>query len=298
MLSRNHASHLLNSFWALWLTCAFVGCLAGCGGTDPVPAPANGQPAETQTPANSAPAEAGALRIVAAETLPIGDYLPPLDEGRVELAVPEGWSVPSRDRRYVVKMLESSTSYPRLLVTSTPDDWSGISELTDGNVGEFAAAVAERLESAEKKIEVIEPVIPMVLGDRPVARYVRRTRFKDDNKSIVVERQILVTLGAGQIYEVDLQSPVGRLTAYRDAAYAVAASMKFANDTPPDTTPPDTAPADTAPADTAPADTAPADTAPPDTAPPDTAPADTAPADTAPADTAPADTAPADEPKP
>ena len=246
----NRGLNLASSLRSLSVATVCSSCLflAGCGASTPDPAnsgPAN--PSASASPDAPLVDETGVVREVAADTLPIGDYMPPLDGGRVELAVPEGWSVPSRDSRYVVKMLKSSTSFPKLIVTSSADDWSGISELNADNVGDFAKAVAERLASAEKKIEVIEPVIPMVLGDRPVARYVRRTRFKGSSKTVTVERQILVTLGAGQVYEIDLQSPVGKIKVYRDAAYSVAASMKFKSAEPSSEAPKSEAPKSEAP---------------------------------------------------
>ncbi|MCX7427358.1 MAG: hypothetical protein NTW96_17225, partial [Planctomycetia bacterium] len=59
----------------VWSLAPLVLLLLGCGGSD-----------GTATPDRTA------------ESLPeLGDYLPPLDDARVEVAPPAGWHVPSRD---------------------------------------------------------------------------------------------------------------------------------------------------------------------------------------------------------
>ncbi len=214
------------SAWVLGFLTLCIPALSGCGGSNP---PTTPNPSNTQANAPGAKVEPAApsVRTVAADTLPIGDYLPPLDGGKVEVAKPKDWTVPSRDKKYVVRFRRSSTSnFPRIHVTTEDDDWSGITDLTADNVAQFAKALQDKLD-ADESVTLIEPVIPMILGNQPVARYVRRTRFKTAEKSVTVERQILFTRGAGKIYIVDLQTPSGRIPAYRDAGYAVAASLKF-----------------------------------------------------------------------
>lgn len=204
----------------------------GCGGS----------PADNATPDSSGANVAGESRtdsgsngevsaaptarepkIVAADSLPIGDPMPPLDGGKLELARPTDWSVPSRDSKYVVQFQAGDSRYPRIQVTAE-DDWWGKGDLTEENVVEFAAAVQSRLE--EQDVALVEPALPMVIGGVPAARYVRRTRFRGTVRAVTVERQIVATILSGRVYEIDLQTEPGALLEHRDAGYAVVASMK------------------------------------------------------------------------
>ena len=83
----------------------------------------------------------------------------------------------------------------------------------------------------ESDQELLESVIPMLIGNRPCARYVRQTRFnfKDGNnlRSIVAERQVLVTIVAGREITLELHVLSGEIKQFRDLAYAVLAGMNF-----------------------------------------------------------------------
>ena len=49
----------------------------------------------------------------------LGDYLPPLDNDRLELAPPAGWYVPSASSKYVVRVQKSNReTYPSVTVTA------------------------------------------------------------------------------------------------------------------------------------------------------------------------------------
>jgi len=104
-----------------------LGLLAGCG------APSDqGSAANRSSAANA--------DVAKERDLPkLGDYLPPLDRGRIELAPPEGWHVPSASSKYVVRVQKSRTStYPALIVTAEDYQGEGIFHVSSENVSKFA----------------------------------------------------------------------------------------------------------------------------------------------------------------
>lgn len=197
--------------------------LNGCGPTAPPVSDTGRSPDKTAVEPEKPATQV--VKVVSADSLPIGDPMPVLDSGRIEVSRPKEWTAPSRDSKYVVQFVKGAERFPRIVVTAD-DDWSGMGDVTADNVKEFATTLGDRLTTPEHKVQLIEPVIPMMLGDRAAARYVRRTRFKATVKSVTVERQVVVTVIGGRVYDVDLQTPPGTLIDNRDAGYAVAASLQ------------------------------------------------------------------------
>ena len=212
------------------LLCTLFVALVICGCSAPPPAKTSSDGGgANSTDTAKAESKKPSVKLVDADGLPVGDPMPPMDEGRIELSRPKDWSVPSRDSKYVVQFAKTKNLFPRVTVT-VDEDWAELGDVTPDNVEEFAAALTERLESPEHKVALIEPVLPMVIGERAVARYVRRTKFKTAIKSVSVERQVLVAVIGGRTYTIDLQTPPGTLPENRDAGYAVAASLKAASE--------------------------------------------------------------------
>ncbi len=69
---------------------------------------------------------------------PLGDYLPPLDDGRVLLAPPEGWIHLPRSAKYVVRFkMKDAGDLPRIVVTAT--DWESGAPASVGENSEPSA---------------------------------------------------------------------------------------------------------------------------------------------------------------
>lgn len=195
--------------------------LAGCGGSAEV---------AEKSPSSTAPA-ADAIKRRDPSSLPaVGDYLPPLDDGRVEIAPPEGWKTLPRHADFLVVFNkgESANDFPRISITAS-DTSSGIADVTEDSAGAFAEAMAKQLRS-EKKSFIAEPPKPIILGDQTWSRYVRNPIYNGEPIAI----QMLQTVRGGRQYNVELIVNVKvqdqyaeDLKAGRDAAYAVAANMKF-----------------------------------------------------------------------
>ncbi len=167
------------------------------------------------------------IKRVDASGFTLGEYLPPLDGGKIEIAVPDGWKPAPRDSKYVVRFssLAAGGGLPRIDVIVEENDLGGLTNLSEGNVVEFTAAVAKQLDAAGTA--VIEPPIPMMIGSVPCARYVSHLKLKIGGGTIVVERQTLELLHAGRLYKINLSVDVDKLLESRDAAYAICSAIRF-----------------------------------------------------------------------
>ncbi|MBC8353871.1 MAG: hypothetical protein H8E66_17870 [Planctomycetes bacterium] len=206
--------------------------LAACG--KPKPAASNAAPSrtapETNDPEVSAPVPAAPatpeIKRIDPPSLPLSEYLPPLDGGRIEIGSPVDWKPMPRDSKYVVRFHnESRNSLPRIDVVVEENSLGGFDDVTEANVGEFTAAVAKDLEAS--KTVILEPPIPMVIGSVPCARYVSNLKLKIGEGTILVERQTLALLHGGRFYKINLLVMPNKLNESRDAAYAICAGLRF-----------------------------------------------------------------------
>jgi hypothetical protein len=160
------------------------------------------------------------------------DYLPPLDEGRIEIAAPKGWHPMSRREGFVARFARNGASGavpPRILVTCDPAPGDSPTSLTAADVEQFETYIAPILEEQLRgRRDVREQPVTLIIGDRAWKRYVVAASFK----GMAVDRMILKTVANGRIYTIDLQvfHQPDRVE-YRDEAYAIAGGMRYLNDT-------------------------------------------------------------------
>lgn len=173
--------------------------------------------------ANNAVHGPPALLQLDASELPIGDYLPPLDEGRVELADPSNWQRFPRSKKYLARFYRGmSSSLPWLIVTADDSPYEGITEVGEDNYQQLLEAVAA---DVSQRPSLIESPLPMKIGDNYCVRFVLKASL---NKH-AAEQQILVTVLGGRRYTIDLQIAKGTMEDYKRAGYAVAASLRPAS---------------------------------------------------------------------
>jgi hypothetical protein len=207
--------------------------LAGCQGeTDQQTA----APQKASKPAAKPAAKPLTLRTVSEDSLNLAEVLGdanPVETGKLEIAGPLDWGRAPRSSDYIARFYldrTRRTRLPRIWITAETISEPAIETVTKENVIEYATQVASQLKS-ESDQELLEPVIPMLIGSRPCARYVRQTRFpfKDGNnqRSVVGESQVLMTMVAGRQFTVDLHVLPGDIKQFRDLAYAVLAGMNF-----------------------------------------------------------------------
>lgn len=165
------------------------------------------------------------LKTVGANTLPIDSEKPfpgAPDEGRLKLNTPKDWDwLPKRSEYIAAFYLKDKNAPPLIFLREATYPVDGVENVTKEDVEGFAEKVAAGLKQNE--VTPAEPIRPMIIGDTPVVRYVLHSRRGNN----AVERQILVTVQNGRQYEIDLQVYPKTITTYRDAGYAVAASMEF-----------------------------------------------------------------------
>ena len=218
-----------NGAWFLAVCPLMIALTLGCGGSG----------GEKPGEGGKATESSGLKKVSAAKLPALGDYLPALDGGKVEIAPPKGWKILSRDNKYLTRMvLGSEIGLPRILVTVEESNWEGAGSTTGANVVEHAGLVAADLK--ERKIEPVEPPKPMQIGENAFVRYVLKSKMGPK----IIERQMLQTVSGVRLYTIDLQVPKDEIVKHRDEAYAVAAGMKFTPSAPAGEAPPsDAAPA-------------------------------------------------------
>lgn len=214
---------------AIFLSLLAVFVLLGCSKSQPVSKalPAQSVSIEQPTKKTKAPTVSISEIIrVDATKLTVDAYLPPLDDGRIEVASPTGWRPMPRDSKYLVRFYKQDrNSLPRLSVTVEEEAVGGISDATEENITDVVRVLGEEL--AAKETALVEPVVPMVIGGIPCARYVSNLKLKLATNTILAERQTLVVVRGGRRYVIDLLVLPNRLLQGKDAAYAVCAGLRF-----------------------------------------------------------------------
>ena len=214
--------------WPLHWTAVCLLLLAGCPSSKPV-AEKTGKAKNVAAKSKADPPSGPRMRPVSELVVKVADYLPPLDEGRIEIARPAGWEVGARQIGYVAwfHRYKDTQALPhiRITVENTPPD--APPDVTRENVEQFAKWLAGYVkQNLNKDEKLIEPVVPMIVGDNAVGRYVRKGRYRGAD----AEQHMLVTSHGGRLYTLQqlvLKGDLEKKHDIRDAAYAVAASFKF-----------------------------------------------------------------------
>jgi len=157
----------------------------------------------------------------------LGDYLPPLDRGRIEIAPPAGWHVPPRDNRFVARFTKSrGRSYPSIILRA--EDAPETPDVTKEDVETFAAWLEKELDSkGDPQGNGPTRVTPVRTGGFVGAMYRKQGSTRVDIKTIVLDRLLMETVVGRRKYLLELRASEGTLEEYRPALLAVAGGMKF-----------------------------------------------------------------------
>jgi len=184
-------------------TLILLGILLGCTDSEPPP-----PPVEDPRP----------LQVDLGRMPQLGDYMSGLDNGRLDVAPPEGWTLGSRSKGYVVRFLRSDQEqYPMILVTG--EDYQGPLDVSSDNVEDFARRIKEE-ES------VGGPVEPIVVG-RFVGVTYRKRGKEPRSVNRILERLLVETIVAGRKYGVELRAREGRLDEAKESLFAVVGGIRF-----------------------------------------------------------------------
>ena len=208
-----------------------IGCSGGGNATSDASSPADsdGSVADGSNPAN--PPADEVYKYTLDEISPQGDHGPPLDEGRIELAPPEKWHVGSRQSGLVVWYHEFKDAklLPQIRVKAEDAPEGAPQDATVEGAKEYAQWVDKWVHEQIGDETLVEPVVPLVLGDNAFGRYVRAGKYKNNP----AHRQILVTTLAGRVYIIETIVFAGDLERTRKHVldgYAVGASLRKPSD--------------------------------------------------------------------
>jgi hypothetical protein len=218
----------MKAFLYCGLTALACGGLAGCGRGG----------AATDQQQTAAPSEAGeetetGYKYRAVEDLPaVGDYLAPLDDGKVEVAGPAGWiQLPNTSRHLAAFAQDKANQLPRITVTAAESPLPVLGDVTEDTIEQFVEIFDREFQRDAKKV-VPEFGRPIYLGETLFVRHVRLAIISGKKVAI----QSLKTVQGGRLYNIELYCAVPGieqndyvepLTAVRDNGYAVAANMRF-----------------------------------------------------------------------
>jgi hypothetical protein len=167
---------------------------------------------------------------------PVGDFLPPVDDGRLQAAAPLDWNVLPRGKTYVMGFAKGKASeLPRIVIAASDAPAGSPPTLAADSAAAFVTLMDNSLRTSAKSgaRTVNEFNLPLVLGDTTFVRHVRQAVLGDMPCVI----QSLQTVQGGRLYAVELIAEIEAaraedyeksLTKWRDAAYTVAAHLKFA----------------------------------------------------------------------
>lgn len=177
---------------------------------------------------SSTPQESGFKfeKVDVAKLPAVNDPLPPLDDGRLEIAMPEKWKVGGRTKGLLASaFMRSGQAYPQILVRAGPAEYD-VQTLTPEELQGFESQVQEELNSElkEKGLQPTVKVQAIQVGDFLGVQYIRRTK-NDAGQSI--DRLILETTNSGRRYQIEMRAIVGTTLETRPFVLGVANSAKF-----------------------------------------------------------------------
>ena len=170
-------------------------------------------------PVDTASASKSPVRQIDTAGLPaLGEYAPPLDSGRIEIAGPEGWELVGRTKGYVVRFVASSNdTNPMILVKAE----EGAAEpLTRESVVAFASALASDGTAQ-----------PVAIGDRVGVLQLKHGK-EPNTIDRILERLIFTTVVGDRTYLVELRTRQDRVAEFQDMLFAVIAGMREMGATP------------------------------------------------------------------
>jgi len=129
---------------------------------------------------------------------PLGDYLPLLDEGRLEMAPPKNWAVSPRSTKFIVRFQsDPSAPYPSVVVTA--EDCAQFRDVSEKNVTQYLKFVAAEMEAAGRS----GTVQPGRIGQMVGVVYQRRVKVKD-SLGTILDQLYFDTVRGGRRYRFQL----------------------------------------------------------------------------------------------
>jgi len=182
--------------------------LGGCGSAGP--GSPSSDSSSNQKYSSSADTEKLAL---------LDEYLPPLDDGRIEVAPPKGWYVPPRSPKYLFRVQRTSKeALP--VIALTGQDWPELSALDSKSTDQFIKALASEHQKDPKTYR------PVQIGNRTWVAYRRRAK-EPGRVARVLDVLALETVVDGRRYTLRLVCEANELDQWEPYLQAVARGIRF-----------------------------------------------------------------------
>jgi hypothetical protein len=173
----------------------------------------------TQAPATKGTAKQAETTRSQSDLPALDVYLPPLDDGRVEVAGPKGWYYSPRSAKYVFRVQRTAKEgLPLIEMIAT--DWSTPAQLDAKNVSEFIRELATAQKKDPKSYQ------PMEIAGRTWVAYRRRAR-EPGRVGHVMEILALDTVVNGRRYTLRLACDPRELERWEPYLRAVAGGVRF-----------------------------------------------------------------------
>ena len=152
-----------------------------------------------------------------------------VDDGRVEVCSPTGWTRGPQSRDHLVKYVPSRKKpYPSIVVMAA-DAPEGLDEIDAGTQKKFVAAIAASLAgtySKDGKSTLVKQPAATRLGDHLGVTWSAPATIKVDGVRETIDRVSYAVVMGGRMYTVEARAPKGKLDAEgRASARAVAAAL-------------------------------------------------------------------------
>jgi hypothetical protein len=149
-----------------------------------------------------------------------------VDEGRVAVSSPAGWTRLPRQKDCLVKYQPGPKKpYPKLLVTAAPAP-EGFGEITEENQKEFVAGIADGMKQSLGDASPLQKPAAVKIGDHLGVAWGVPGTIKTDGMAETIERWSYAVVIGGRMYTVEALAPKGKMDAAgKDAAKAMAAAL-------------------------------------------------------------------------
>jgi hypothetical protein len=152
-----------------------------------------------------------------------------VDDGKVEVCSPVGWTRGPQSKSYLVKYIPSrKKTYPSIVVMAA-DAPEGIAEVDGGAQKDFVAAIDASLAgtySKNGKSTLLKKPAAARLGPHFGATWAAPATINVDGIKETIDRTSYAVVIGGRMYTVEVRAPKGKLDGEgRAAARAVAAAL-------------------------------------------------------------------------
>ncbi|MEI8371023.1 MAG: hypothetical protein WCJ31_21565 [Planctomycetia bacterium] len=148
-----------------------------------------------------------------------------VDEGRISVASPTGWTRLPRSKDCLVKYQPGpKKSYPKILVMAAPAP-EGFAEVTPENHKDFAAGIAAGVQEALGKSKPLKKPVATPIGSHLGVAWGIPGSVNVDGIKEPIDRWSYAVVIGGRLYTVEARAPKGKVD---DAAKSVAKAMAAA----------------------------------------------------------------------